>query len=93
MEVLPSEQRYLISTVAIIYTEEGQTLSRIGRFLIGRSRVFRVKVEDGGVSIFHADTPALHGRDTIDTALISTLGRGLENRKHDRSVMGDSFFS
>jgi hypothetical protein len=46
-----------------------------------------VKVKDSGVGILHADTPALHGRDTIDTALITTLGRGLENGKHHRSVI------
>lgn len=83
MEVLPSEQRYLVSTVAIIYTKEGQTLGRIGRFRIAGTVVFCVEVKNGCVGILHADTPALHGRDTIDTALISTLGRGL-NRKTKR---------
>jgi hypothetical protein len=46
-----------------------------------------VKVKNGCVGIFHADTPALHGRETIDTTLISTLGRGLEKRKRKESVI------
>lgn len=36
------------------------------------------QVEDGGMGIFHADAPALHGGDAVDDAVIATFGGSLE---------------
>lgn len=36
------------------------------------------QVENGGMGIFHADAPALHGGDAVDDAVIATFGGSLE---------------
>lgn len=90
VQVLAGEQCHLVSTVAIVHTKEGETVFRIRRF-VGDAGILCLEVKNCSVGVLHADSPALHGRHTIHTAVIPALGRCLKGKKNNTLVTLDAF--
>ncbi|KAI5293553.1 hypothetical protein KEM56_006016, partial [Ascosphaera pollenicola] len=72
MDVFAGKQSHLLTAVAVEDAKEGHSFAGVG---LGVGGSFQV--EDGGMGVFHADAPALHGGDAVDDAVIATLGGGL----------------
>lgn len=78
VDVFAGEERYFVTSVAIKNTKEGELFGMSFGIFVGRRWH---DVEDSRVGVFHADTPALHGRDTVEKTSILTLVGSLKKRK------------
>ena len=72
MKVLAGVDGYLVATVAVVYTEECQSLVGLGGLAALNCGL---EVEDAGMGVLHADAPALHrGGAEDEVVAIARLG-------------------
>jgi hypothetical protein len=85
VQVLASVDGYLVTAMAVVDTKEGQSL--VG--LSGLSAVESgLEIEDAGVCVLHADSPALHGRSAVDECLAIAVFRFLRGAYASDSSTG-----
>lgn len=86
VQVFARVQRNLVASVAIVDTKEGYS-----DICVGGLELFIalecLQVEDGGVGVFHADSPTLHGADAEDDSIILAFVRVLCRSKRQGQPM------
>jgi hypothetical protein len=84
VNVLACKQGYFIATVPVEHAKKGESVAVVGLFAALKDE--RPEVELCGMSVLHANAPALHGRHTPDELVILALFRNLVDAKRVMSA-------